>query len=131
MHEIYYVFDVIIFTVSFYYIFMNKSVVLSTFYESLKLYKRHKLIFSILTSVFIYLFLQALLLPPSNFDSMVYNHAGVLLFKIEGDLFLDNYMNFTQVAFPIGYDILSFLFLRYHTDYGLAVFSFLSYTVIV
>ena len=32
---------------------------------------------------------------------------------------------------PWGYDILSFLFLRFYSDFGLAVFSFLSYTAVI
>ena len=69
-------------------------------------------------------------MPPVNFDSMVYNLAPVLMFQNEGTLFLSNYTSEAQIAFPLGFDILSFLFLRFYFDFGLARFSFLSYTTI-
>jgi hypothetical protein len=71
------------------------------------------------------------LLPPSNWDSMTYNLARVLLFQGEGSLFLKNFTYCTQAMYPWGYDILSFLFLRFYSDFGLSLFSFLSYTVII
>ena len=78
-----------------------------------------------------YLALQAILLPPGNDDSMAYNLARVLLFQREHTLFLDKITTVRQVIFPVGADILTHLFLRFGTDYGVAVFSFLSYLAII
>jgi hypothetical protein len=53
------------------------------------------------------------------------------MFQEERTLFLKNLTNFAQATYPWGYDILSFLFLRFYSDFGLSLFSFLSYTVII
>lgn len=78
-----------------------------------------------------YLFAQALFFPPANIDSMVYNLARVFMFIKEGSLFIENYSIFHQAAFPVGFDLLSFLFLRFNSDFGLATFSFISYLTII
>lgn len=78
-----------------------------------------------------YLFLQAFLLPPSSWDAMTYHLPRVLLWAQNHSLFLRDYAVTAQAVFPVGSDILFHLFLRFHTDYGLGIFSWLAYLVIL
>lgn len=78
-----------------------------------------------------YLFLQAYLLPPSSWDSLTYHLPRVLLWEQNRSLFLSTYTIAPQAAFPVGSDILYHLFLRFRLDYGLGLFSWLSYLVIL
>lgn len=79
-------------------------------------------------SIFVFfLFAQALFLPPGNWDSMKYNLARVLLFQQENTFFLDRTTNIQQLIQPVGSDILSHMILRFYTDYGVALFSWLAY----
>ncbi|MFB2835462.1 hypothetical protein [Floridanema evergladense] len=88
---------------------------------------QYKLVTSLVCFAWIYLGLQAILLPPSNVDSMTYNLARVLLFQQEKTLLLTNVTNIWQSIYPLGSDILHHIFLRFYTDYGIGIFSFLSY----
>lgn len=81
--------------------------------------------------VWIYLFFQAVILPPGNWDSMTYNLARVLLFQQEKSLFLKEVSTVRQAIFPVGADILHYTFLRFNTDYGIGIFSLLAYLSIV
>ena len=78
-----------------------------------------------------YLFLQAFFLPPSSWDAMIYHLPRVLLWEQNQSLFLRDYAVTAQAVFPVGSDILFHLFLRFHTDYGLGIFSWLSYLAIL
>lgn len=108
-----------------------KSVLKKEFCALWRFLGENRVVGFVVAPLFIYLFLQAFLSPPGNSDSMVYNLARVLMFQQEGGVFPANYSTFHQVAFPVGFDILSFLFLRFFSDYGLGLFSFISYLAIV
>ncbi len=86
---------------------------------------------TVLAIALFYLFLQAYLLPPSSWDSLTYHLPRVLLWEQNRSLFLETYAISPQAAFPVGSDILYHLFLRFHLDYGLGLFSWLSYIVIL
>lgn len=90
----------------------------------------YKVTCGIVIFCFAYLAMQAFLLPEGNADSMRYNMTRVLLFQQECSMFLTNITEFHQAVQPVGGDILSHMFLRYHTDYGLAMISFLAYVSI-
>ncbi|NJP05559.1 MAG: glycosyltransferase family 39 protein [Chloroflexaceae bacterium] len=77
-----------------------------------------------------YLLLLALLLPVSNVDSIEYNLARVLLFQEQHTLLLSHVTTQHQAVQPVGSDIFAHMFLRFDTDYGTALFSFLAYLVI-
>lgn len=79
----------------------------------------------------IYLWLQAYLLPPSSWDALTYHLPRVLLWEQNHSLFLQTYTISPQASFPVGSDILYHLFLRFQLDYGLGLFSWLSYLVIL
>ncbi|MDJ0530964.1 MAG: glycosyltransferase family 39 protein [Xenococcaceae cyanobacterium MO_207.B15] len=89
--------------------------------------QQYKIISLIIISVWIYLCLQAILLPPGNWDSMTYNLARVLLFQQEKSIFLTQVSYEPQAVHPVGADILHHAFLRFYTDYGIGIFSFLAY----
>lgn len=69
--------------------------------------------------------------PPANWDSMTYNLARVLVMMRENTLAPHHYNTFRQLAFSPGFDLLHWFFLRYGLDRGMAVFSWLSYLLIV
>ena len=70
-----------------------------------------------------YLAAAAVFIPESNFDSMRYNLARVLLFEQEGTLLLPYVSDWSQVVFPVGGDLLRHYVLRFGTDFGLALFN--------
>ncbi|NIM85196.1 MAG: hypothetical protein GTO20_40975 [Candidatus Aminicenantes bacterium] len=131
IHGVYFLFDIVIIVFSVFQIIHNRDVIKRDAQIVFRFLKKEKLLVFILLPVLIYLSLQAFLLPPGNLDSMVYNLARVLMFKQEGSLFLENYSYFGQPSFPVGYDLLSFLFLRFNSDFGLAIFSFISYVILI
>ena len=115
------------------YIYIIK-IRLSQFKKALRIIKDFFLKYKFtLTSLFIawtYLFLQAVLLPPANWDSMTYNLARVLLFQQEKSLFLTEVSLDSQAVLPVGSDILHHSFLRFYNDYGIGIFSFIAYLII-
>lgn len=105
---------------------------LSLFYQSIKSFcLENRLISLILFFAWLYLALQAILLPPGNWDSMTYNLARVLLFQQEKSLYLNDVTTPRQAIFPVGSDILHHIFLRFYNDYGIGIFSFLAYLSVV
>ncbi|BDM82185.1 ArnT family glycosyltransferase [Acaryochloris marina] len=86
---------------------------------------------TVLAIALLYLLLQAVLLPPSSWDALTYHLPRVLLWEQNRSLFLRDFIITPQAAFPVGSDILSHLFLRFGTDYGLGLFSWLSYLTIL
>lgn len=90
----------------------------------------YKITISIIAIVWVYLFLQAVLLAPANWDSMTYGLARILLFQQEKSLFLTQVSLESQAIFPVGSDILHHAFLRFYDDYGIGIFSFISYLII-
>jgi hypothetical protein len=131
IHGVYFLFDIVIIVFSVFRVIHNRDVIKRDVQIVSRFLKKEKLFVFILLPVLIYLSLQAFLLPPGNLDSMVYNLARVLMFKQEGGLFLENYSYFGQPSFPVGHDLLSFLFLRFNSDFGLGIFSFISYVIII
>ena len=131
LHEFYYLFDVCMVTFFSLQIWKERKLLAKALEEFVQFCKSYKVIMSLLIINLSYLFLQVLLLPPNSYDSMTYHLARVLMFQEEGKLFLENFNYSPQATYPWGYNILSFLILRFYSDYGLAIFSFLSYTVII
>jgi hypothetical protein len=131
IHGLYFLFDIVIIVFSVFQIICNRDVIKRDTQIVFRFLRKEKLFVFILLPVLIYLSLQAFLLPPGNLDSMVYNLARVLMFNQGGSLFLENYSYFGQPSFSVGYDLLSFLFLRFNSDFGLAIFSFISYVIII
>jgi len=85
---------------------------------------------TILAIALTYLYLQAVLLPPSSWDALTYHLPRVLLWEQNRTLFLQDFTIAPQAAFPVGSDILFHAFLRFHSDYGLGIFSWLSAVII-
>ncbi|EAZ92864.1 hypothetical protein [Crocosphaera chwakensis] len=91
---------------------------------------QHKIICSIIAICWIYLFFLAIIIPPSNWDSMTYHLSRILLFQQENSLLLENVTTPRQAMFVMGSDILTHAFLRFYSDYGVGLFSFLAYVSI-
>lgn len=87
----------------------------------------HKSITFTILICWIYLFLLAVIIPPANWDSMTYNLSRVWLFQQENSLFLTHVTTPRQSIFVVGSDILTHVFLRFYSDYGVGLFSFLAY----
>lgn len=106
----------------------KKTKYLNIFYHTINTFwAQHKFLTIVISLVWIYLGLQAIILPPSNWDSMAYNLSRVLLFQQQKSLLLTNVAGIWQSIFPVGADILHHTFLRFYNDYGIGIFSFLSY----
>ena len=88
-------------------------------------------VLTVLAIALTYLFLQAVLLPPSSWDALTYHLPRVLQWEQNRSLFLRGFTISPQAAFPVGSDILFHAFLRFQTDYGLGLFSWLSYVTIL
>ena len=70
-----------------------------------------------------YLYFQSITLQPNNQDSLVYTLANSSL-EDGGTLFPQTISDYTQVCYPIGNDILYYLFLRFDISRGTAFFNF-------
>ncbi|MDD5090041.1 MAG: hypothetical protein PHQ23_03915 [Candidatus Wallbacteria bacterium] len=84
----------------------------------------------IFSALYLYLAVQVLLLPPYNWDSIVYGLPRVQAMIAENSLFPQNLHSARQVLFPPGFDALSFFFLRGGSDCFLALPSFLCFTAL-
>ena len=125
-----YVIDILIISYTLVNIFSKNDIIIDLLRNVVNIVDQYRFLYLFLL-FYIYLFLQAILLPPSNYDSMSYNLARVLMMKRENSLFLQNYSYFPQINFVVGYDILSYLFLRFNSDFSLGIFSYLSYIAII
>ncbi len=99
--------------------------------QALAFFRRFRRISVPFGLIFAYLLAQALTVPPSEYDSLIHNLPRILLMMQEESLFLKNYSTFNQVGFFVGADLLQFLFLRWHSDWFLGTFSFLSYVAVL
>jgi len=123
--------DVTVISFSIFQLFKDRGILKKDTSLLFRFVWERKILAFLVIPVMIYLFLQVLLVPPGNSDSLIYNLARVLIFMREGTMFPMNYSAFHQVAFPLGTDVLSFLFLRFGTDFGIGLFSFVSYIVVI
>ncbi len=90
-------------------------------------FNKHKILSSIIFICCLYLFLLAIIIPPANWDSMTYNLARNFLFQQENSVLLKSFTTPRQALFVVGSDILNHAFLRFYSDYGVGLFSFLAY----
>ncbi|MGK7945935.1 MAG: glycosyltransferase family 39 protein [Microcystaceae cyanobacterium] len=110
------------------WLFQKRRKELGIFYRKIHgFWLNNKLITICLVILWGYLGLQSIIIPPGNWDSMTYNLTRVLLFQQEKNLYLSDVATVRQAIFPIGSDILHHIFLRFYTDYGIGIFSFLAY----
>ena len=78
-----------------------------------------------------YLAVQAVFVPPASQDGLCYNLPRIFMMQQENTLFPAHYNDIRQRIFPIGFDILHYANLRFHSDYGLSAWCYLSYLCIV
>ena len=131
IHKFYSVVDILLVIISIYLMYRNRKILFKS-YQILKEFCMGNPFFAFLITFFaLCLFVKGFLLPPATTDSMTYHLARVLMMQNDGHYFLQNFADYRQDIMPIGYDILHFLYLRFYTDYGLAFFGFLSYTIVL
>ncbi len=82
-------------------------------------------------AVFVYLALQALLLPLLNHDSHAYNLARVFIYQQQGTLFPEHVNYLAQSTFSHAGDVLFFLFTRFYSTYATGIFSYLAWLCIL
>ena len=126
----FYYIDILLLIIAFCLIVNNFQHIVSSAAHLYRFFGEFRSILFFPFMLYTYLFLQVLLFPTHEWDSMIYNVARVLMMIQENGLFLQNFSNFQQVNFPVGFDILHFLFLRFYSDWFLSIFCFLSYLVI-
>ncbi|MDO8527721.1 MAG: glycosyltransferase family 39 protein [Deltaproteobacteria bacterium] len=77
---------------------------------------------------FFYLFFLSIVsVPGLNWDGMVYHLARPFLYLHEGTIFTPHYADARQVAWPMGADVLNYIFMRYGGTFGVGFFQFLFY----
>ncbi len=82
--------------------------------------------------IFIYLLVQSIFLPPSNFDSLAYHIQRNYLFINENSIYpiLNSHYN-VQVFQPINSDILFFVFAIFKSNFFMNIYSFFSFFIIL
>lgn len=131
IHSFFFVVDIVLLAVSIYLYVRNRRVLVESG-RALKIFCKSHPFFSFTLAFFpLCLFIKGFFLPPLTMDSLTYHLARILMMQNDGHYFLSNFADYRQDIMPIGYDILNFLYLRFYTDYGLAFFGFLSYTIIL
>jgi hypothetical protein len=130
-HDAYFLFDVLLISLSACLVYRNWTV-LGAALRSGREFCRRNLGFALFLPALASIpFLKGFLLPPTTYDSLAYHLTRVMMMKAEGQLFLDNFSDYRLDIMPVGYELLHFLFLRFHTDFGLATFGFLGYAAVV
>ena len=86
---------------------------------------------SIYFLIFIYLLIQSIFLPPSNFDSLAYHIQRNYLFINENSIYpILNAHYANQVFQPLNSDILFFIFAVFKSNFFMNIYSFFSFFVI-
>ena len=111
---------------SFRSVYLSRRIIFEDF-ERIRNCRKSILILIFASSPLAYLYFQSITLQPNNQDSLVYTLARILLYEDGGTLFPQTISDYTQVCYPIGNDILYYLFLRFDISRGTAFFSFLAY----
>ena len=87
---------------------------------------------SIFFLIFIYLLIQSIFLPPSNFDSLAYHIQRNYLFINENSIYpILNAHYANQVFQPLNSDILFFVFSFFKSNFFMNIYSFFSFFVIL
>lgn len=89
--------------------------------------------FSIFVLLLFYTFVLAIFsVPGLNWDSMIFELSRPFLFLNEGTVFTPHYSDARQVAWPMGFDLLLYLFTRHGGEtIGVGLLSFLFYIAIL
>lgn len=130
-HTYYFLFDMVALAGATFLVVRNWAVLGHGFAALRAFAVRNWAFSSFITALASLQFAKGFLLPPTVYDSLTYHLPRVMMMKAEGQVFLDNFSDYRLDIMSIGYDILHFLFLRFHTDFGLATFGFLSYVLVV
>lgn len=85
--------------------------------------------FSIFTLLLFYTFILAIFsIPGLNWDSMIFELSRPFLYLNEGTVFTQHYSDARQVAWPMGFDLLLYLFTRHGGEtIGVGLIPFLFY----
>ena len=94
-------------------------------------FKRHWFIISLSAIPILYAGIKAVIAPQESLDVLVYHLPRVFIFQHHNSLLLDKVCKMHNAIFPVGSDILPHLFLRFNTDIGVGIFSFLAYLSIL
>ena len=127
----YFLVDIFVFLFSITTIMVNYDHLLSLVKSTFFVIRSNGTIYWIFFLFCIYLGAQSFLMPVTNSDSFIYNLSRVLLYQEEGTTFIKNYMGLHQVNLQWGWDILHYLILRFYSDFGLGIISFLCYLLLI
>lgn len=131
IQDLFFLIDSLLIAVSAYTCFKNRNILKESFHTTVTFIRRHPFFSGTLLFASLCVLIKGFLLPPTTWDSMTYHLARCMLMQSEGKLLLQNFTDFRQAVMPVAYDVLHLFYLRCYTDYGLATFGFISYTLVV
>lgn len=89
--------------------------------------KGERLLYLFYIFFFYLFFLSIISVPGLNWDGMVYHLVRPFLYLNEGTIFTPHYADARQVAWPMGADVLNYVFMRYGATFGVGFFQFFFY----
>jgi hypothetical protein len=126
----YFLFLVIIFY--FYIIFKNKFLIKSDFLQLKKvIFKyKNKYLCHFLIFVFLYSLIQSIFVPPTNFDSLMYNITRNYFFSMENSIYpVDNTLSQNSLIMPFNSDLQFLTHAIFNSDYFMNVPNFFGLAV--
>ena len=128
--EYYYFFVILnIFLVLFYLITKKKIINndIKFIFKNLRKYKKSYLLYFFI-GVFLYIFVQSLVIPPTNFDSLAYNITRNYFFIQENNIYPNNNFNYYNgLIQPLNSDLLYFIFAYFRSDYFMNIYNLICY----
>ena len=131
--EYYYFFVYINFFFSVFFLVFKKKIIIKdinffikNFYKYKKSYLTYLLIF-----VLLYVLIQSIVVPPTNFDSLAYNITRNYFFIQENNIYPNNNFNYYNgLIHPLNSDLLYLIFAYFRSDYFMNIYNLLCYFIL-
>ena len=130
--DYYYIFIIINLILIFFYLTINRIKIINdisiirVFFQEYK--KSYFLYFFLI--IFIYILIQSIIIPPTNFDSLAYNITRNYLFIQENSIYPINNFNYINgLIQPLNTDLLYLIFAYLSTDYFMNIFNLLCFLI--
>ena len=117
----------------FFYLLTKKKIIsqdVNFLFKILRKYKKSYLLYFFL-GVFFYIFVQSLVVPPTNFDSLAYNITRNYFFIQENNIYPNNNFNYYNgLIQPLNSDLLYLKFAYFRTDYFMNIYNLMCYMIL-